>query len=179
MDNFTITDGKTGFDESAVEVNEAPATELFTPLISLKSRRQAIADDLYLDIRVPRWDDPEVYVRFKPVSATKLNATIERRRKQKADNWSLLANADMLVDCCIGIYAQVEGTDGKFSLRENDANGPWTKYDKDLAHALGLDANSAVESCIGLYFSEGDLLDTANKLFRWSNIAGDEADELF
>jgi hypothetical protein len=179
VDNFTITAGNNGFDESEVEVNEAPIAEPFTPLISLKNRRQAIADDLYLDIRVPRWESPEIYVRFKPISATKLNATIERRRKTKADNWTFLANADMLVVSCIGIYAQVEGSDGKFSLRENDANGTWTKFDKDLAQALGIDANSAVESCVGLYFSEGDLLDTANKLFRWSNIAGEEADGLF
>jgi hypothetical protein len=179
VDSFTITDGNNGFDESEVVVNEAPIAEIFTPLISLKNRRQEIVDDLYLDIKVARWDEPEIYVRFKPVSATKLNATVERRRKQKSDNWSLLANADMLVDCCIGVYGVIEGSDGKFSLRENDANGKWTKFDKDLAHSLGLEANSAVESCIGLYFSEGDLLDTANKLFRWSNIAGEEADELF
>lgn len=163
--------------------NEAVVEEVqtnSTPLLVLKARREQIVNDLYIDLKVPRWDEPEIFVRFKPVSATKLNATIDRRRKSKHDDWSFLANADMLVDSCIGVYAVLNGnTDEKLSLRLNDANGEWTKFDPDLADALGVVANRAVDACIALYLTEGDLIDTANRLFKWSNIANEEADETF
>jgi hypothetical protein len=153
-----------------------------TPLVSLKARRDQIVNDLYVDIQVPRWDNPEIYVRFKPVSAIKLNASIERRRKQKGDDWSLLANADVLVENCIGIYGVIPGESAQVSLRPNDPYGTWTRFDTDLAEALGLDTgpgSSAAKTCIALYLTEGDLIDTANRLFKWSNIADNEADETF
>lgn len=151
-----------------------------TPLIGLRKRREQIVNELYTDIQIPRWDEPELFIRFKPVSATKLNATIERRRKQKSDDWSFLANADMLVDSCVGIYGVLNGDhDNKLSLRPNDSKGTWTKFDPDLASALGIEAVRAADVCTALFLTEGDLIDTANKLFKWSNIANSEADESF
>lgn len=159
--------------DSSVEPEE-------TLLIGLKKRRAQIVNEMFTDIKVPRWESPEIYVRFKPVSATKLNATIERRRKMKGDDWSFLANADMLVDSCIGIYAVMDGdTDNKLSLRLGDPKGEWTKFDTDLAEALGVEVTRAVDACTSLYLTEGDLIDTSNRLFKWSNISSDEADETF
>jgi len=151
-----------------------------SPLAALRDRRAQIVNDLYTDIKVPRWDEPELYVRFKPVSAVKLNKAIERRRKVGGEDWSLLANADMLIEACIGVYAVVDGdTDNKLSLKVNDAKGSWTKFDSDLSEAIGLDAVRATDVVLGVYLTEGDLIDTANKLFKWSGIAGDDADESF
>ena len=42
-----------------------------TPLIGLRKRREQIVNELYTDIQIPRWDEPELFIRFKPVSATK------------------------------------------------------------------------------------------------------------
>jgi len=177
--NIENQDGNEFTAETAGAVADAPVAEV-TPLLSLKHRREQIVNELYVDIQVPRWDDPEIYVRFKPVSATKLNATIENRRKQKGNDWSFLANADMLVDSCVGIFAVVDGDfDNKLSLRSDNPNGTWTKFDLDLAKALGIEAVRAVDACVALYLTEGDLIDAANRLFKWSNIANDEADETF
>lgn len=180
MVDFNVTNEEgTGFPDDAAVVDDAQ-TSVTTPLIVLKNRREQIVNDLFVDIKVPRWEEPEIYVRFKPVSATRLNAAIDRRRKSKTDDWSLLANADMLVDSCVGVYAVIDGNkDNKMSLRLNDANGPWTKFDPDLAAALGVEASRASDACVALYLTEGDLLDTAAKLFKWSGIANDEADETF
>jgi hypothetical protein len=151
-----------------------------SPLAALRDRRAQIVNDLHTDIKVPRWDEPELYVRFKPVSAVKLNKAIERRRKVGGEDWSLLANADMLIEACIGVYAVVDGnTENKLSLRVNDSKGAWTKFDTELSDAIGLDAQRASDVVLGVYLTEGDLIDTANKLFKWSGIAGDEADESF
>lgn len=155
-------------------------TSLVSPLAALKRRREEIINDLFIDIRVPRWSEPELYIRFKPVSAIRLGAAIERRRKQKGDDWSLLANADMLVESCVGIYAVVDGDhENKLSLKEGHPNGKWTRFDPDLAQALGIEAERAVDVCTALFMTEGDLLDTSNRLFRWSNIANEEGDETF
>ena len=162
--------------EGAVE----EVTTSSTPLLSLRNRRTEIVNELYIDIQVPRWDEPELFIRFRPISATKLNATIEKRRKQKSDDWSYLANADMLIDSCVGIYAVVDGDhDNKMSLRLNDSKGPWTKFDPDLAAALGVESVRATDTVNGLFLTEGVMIDVANKLFRWSNIANNEAAETF
>jgi len=155
-----------------------------TPLLSLKKRREQIVNDLFIDIKVPRWDSPELYIRFRPVSATKLSKTIQKyqdkARKDTNTDWSFLANAEMLYDACIGVYAVVDGDrDNKLSLRPNDPNGTWTRFDETMADALGLEANRATDVVVGTFFAEGDLIDTANRLFRWSNIANGEADETF
>jgi hypothetical protein len=177
--DFNI-EGNQAVSGPVAEVESARVEE--TPLLALKNRRTEIVNDLFVDIKVPRWESPEIYVRFKPVSNTRLNATINRYQKdaKNGQDWSFLANAQMLIDSCVGIYAIVDGNeDVKLSLREGDPYGKWTKFDTDLAAALGIQANRATDSVIGLYLTEGDLIDTANKLFRWSNIANGEADETF
>ena len=155
-----------------------------TPLLSLKKRREQIVNDLYIDIKIPRWDAPELYARFKPVSATKLSKTIEKyQAKAKTDkntDWSFLANAEMLYDACIGVYAVVDGDkDNKLSLRPNEPHSPFTRFDEVMAEALGIEAVRATDVVVNTFFAEGDLIDTANRLFRWSNIANAEADETF
>jgi len=165
--------------ELAPPMGAASAPASFdSPLLSLRARRAEIVDNLWVDLRVPRWDNPKIFVRYAPVSAVKLNTAIERRRKEKGDDWSLLANADMLVDSCIGIYGELDdGT--QISLRDGDPSGKWTTFDPDLAKALGVEVERAVDTVRSLYLTEGDLIDASNKLFRWSGIAGDEADEAF
>jgi len=179
MVDFNINNGEDIVNETdKVAVAETPVLD--TPLIGLRKRREQIVNELFIDIKVPRWDTPEIYIRFKPVSAMKLNSTIARRSKEKGTDWSYLANADMLVDSCVGIYAVVDGDeDNKLSLRLDDPRGSWTKFDPDLSAALGIEAVRAVDACQALFLTEGDLIETANKLFRWSNIANNEADESF
>jgi len=162
------------------ENDDAQGSEGLNALASLRTRRAEIVNELYTDIKVPRWDEPELYVRFKPVSAVKLNKAIEKRRKAGGEDWSLLANADMLIDSCMGVYAVVDGdTDNKLSLKTGEPKGDWTKFDMDLANAIGIEAQRASDVVLGVYLTEGDLIDTANKLFKWSGVAGSEADEAF
>jgi hypothetical protein len=86
----------------------------------------------------------------------------------------------MLIESCIGVYAVVDGnTDNKLSLKVDDSKGTWTRFDTDLSDAIGLDAQRATDVVLGIYLTEGDLIDTANRLFKWSGIAGDDADESF
>lgn len=154
--------------------------QVSAPIVSLKDRRKAIVDDLFIDVQVPRWDEPEIFVRFKPISSSKLDAAVEKRRASKADNWATMANADALVQACIGIYGVFPNDpDKKVSLRPGDPDGEWTKFDPDLAEALGVPAPTAADTVLALYLTEGDLVMTASKVFRWSGIASEEADSAF
>jgi len=175
MVDFTVANANDG------EVTHDGANEAseVTPLISLKERRKQIVNDLFIDVKVPRWDEPEIFVRFAPVSATKFGAAMERRRKQKAEDWTLLANIDMLIDSCVGVYALLPDSDEKLSLCPGSPYGEWTKFDTDLGESLGITATRASDVCRSLYLTEGDLIDTANKIFRWSGLANEEADEAF
>jgi len=175
MAEFNITNQE---ENGIVEASEG--VDVSSPLASLKNRRQQIIDELFLDIKVPRWNDPEIFVRFRPVSATRLNKVIEKRRKAGGEDWSILANADMMIDSCIGIYAVVDGDrDNKLSLRPGDPKGEWTKFDADLGEAIGVDVKLATAVVRGLFLTEGDLIEASNQLFNWSGISSQEADETF
>ena len=183
VDTFTVSGGNDDVEDAAFPADdvaevEAPAE---TPLIALRARRDAIVKEMYLDIPVPRWDNPYLFMRFTPVSSVKFSSVIERRRKQKGEDWGLNATADILVASCIGVYAKYEGDDNEYSLRPNDSTGKMTKIDTDLARALGLDpgATNSTETCRALFLAEGDLNAVADRLLKWSNIANTEADESF
>ena len=167
-----------GNDEFEPRGGSVPAQ--LSPLASLRARREEIVNDMYIDIKVARWENPEIYVRFRPASATKLSNSLERRRKAGGSDWAMLANADMIIDSCVGVYAVLDhDSENKYSLRPGDPNGEWTKFDGDLAEALGVSERRATAVVQALFLTEGDLIEVANKLFTWSNIAGDEADSTF
>lgn len=185
VDSFRVNDAEGDAVEAAFPVDDAveDTVKSDTPLIALRARRDAIVKEMFKDIPVPRWDNPYIYMRFTPVSSTKFASVIERRRKQKGEDWGLNATADIMVASCIGVYAKYDDADDaeKFSLRVNDAGGAWTKIDTDLARALGLDpeTSNAAETCRALFLADGDLNAVADKLLKWSNIANTEADEDF
>ena len=167
-----------GNDEFAPRGESVPVQ--LSPLASLRARREEIVNELFIDIKVPRWENPEIFVRLSPASATKLSHSLEKRRKAGGSDWAMLANADMLINSCIGVYAVLDhDSETKYSLRPGDPNGEWTKFDGDLADALGVTERRATSVVQALFLTEGDLIDAANKLFTWSNIAGDEADSSF
>lgn len=169
---------------------ETPVPEVrHTPLLSLKQRREELKKKLYIDLPVPRWGpDLEIVVRYGPVDNNVVEKALEFRQNQfKQGNqiragWSILVNADVLVHSCIGIYAILDGDGIQRSLRPDDPDGPWTRFDPDLAANLGLDpvvSPGAVDACRALYQTDGDLLIAANKLFEWSGESTEKLEEDF
>lgn len=168
------------------EGGERPAAPA-SPLADLRSRKTKILESLFNDLKVPRWDDdggPAVYVRYKPASATKIASAMDRRSKQKkilGDDWIIAAQADVLIDSCVGVYA-VDG-DEKYSFRPDDPFGSWTRFDPDLAASLGLSAGEggkpveAVDVVRALYLTDGDLTLAYNSLCQWSGTTSEEAEE--
>jgi hypothetical protein len=99
-----------------------------------------------------------------------------QKRKDKPKDWMVRENAQVLVSSCIGVYAvegepplEGEDTRQKLSLRDGDPHGDWTKFDPDLAEALGLRPDcGAIAVVQALYLTESDITSTAAQLLRWS-----------
>lgn len=155
-----------------------------TPIFELKSRREKIAQELVKSFRVPRWEEPEIYCEFSIIEPSDLAKALQKREKQKnrKDDWVSWAYCDILAPKCKRVYAVMDDNhDTIYSLRKGDPTGEPTKVDHDLARALGLDPAevTASETFRKLFFAEGDLIDFATKVFRWSSIVNEEADETF
>ena len=54
-----------------------------SPLGSLKARRKEIQNKLWIDLRVPRWENPIIVVRYAPLDPTLLSKLIEQRSKKE------------------------------------------------------------------------------------------------
>ena len=165
-------------DTATTVVTSIPAAPVKSAaLSSLAEKRKRMHDTLYTDLKVPRWEDPEIFVRFKPISVTLTEAAIDKRRESKVPEWLLLANADILVMACEGVYATLDGDHTtKYSLRLGDNDGKWTRFDPDLAAALGVTLPGATEVVRALYPTDGDLLNTAAVLTEWSSSTIEKAD---
>jgi hypothetical protein len=188
VDKFEIVGPDTPAAESAVLA--APVTPekeaeapLSTPLRSIRERRENLVDGLYLDHQIPRWHDPELFVRLNPVVTKRLNARVKAREVQgKKDDkidWQLLANCDLLVDCCAGIYAVwPDNPDVKASL---DGKDEWSLFDQRTAVALGVEneAQWPEQLVRKVFFTDGDIITAANALINWSNAGAAKADEDF
>lgn len=169
---------RSGEDPEAPAVEAAPvAAAVGSPLANLRAIRARKLAELTLDLKVPRWDDrggPEIWVRYGPSDPDVAMRAAERRAKQ--DSAMVLANADALVDACVGVYLKADGRE--FSLRPNDAEGPLTRFDADLAVALGLDEHArAVDVVRALYLTPGDLLNAAVALGEWSASKAETVDQ--
>lgn len=170
----------------------------------LAARRQQIVADLYLDLPVPRWEDPEVYVRLRPLDIGEIDEVqrayrkSERAAKRRADpNAVLNSNTDLVIRACEGVFAVLDssalsraiaehGADSpeadshRYSLNPENPRGEWTKFDPALATNLGLTGKATARQVVlKLFLAEGDIMTAANKLTRWSGIETQQADEDF
>lgn len=146
---------------------------------SLKARRQEILNKEYLDLAVPRWTDPEIIVRYKPVDhavirRAQMNA--ENAPKKKRIETELNGNCDILIYGCVHISARIG--DKTYSLNPDDPEGELTQFDSALAANLGLEQNATARSTVkALFLTDGDLLQHASRVVEWSGFREDESDE--
>lgn len=135
---------------------------------SLKARRAEVLTNSTIDLRVPRWDNPEMFVRFKPVShallkkATRVGLNAAERKRDEAE---VEANCDVLIDGCVGVFARLDGKD--YSLRPGDEDGEPTLFDEDLAENLGC-GKTARAVVRALYITDGDIISTASRISEFS-----------
>lgn len=145
---------------------------------NLAERSKKIEAELFFDLRIPRWEDPELWVKFKPASFAKLRETTERAEKAKkaAEKAEITVNGhmDVLIDACVGVYALIDGE--QFSLGE-DINGDLTRFDQNLAARFEMEDTRARAVVRELYKTDGDILGAANRLAELSGYGEQELQE--
>lgn len=156
-------------------------------LAHLKDRRAEIAQRQVLNLQVPRWDNPQIWVRYGPVdfaAADKARQQVGSTKGDKQSDAILLANIDCLVKGCIGVYAILDdvrnGDDEptELSLRPGDPEGSLTRFDGDLARNLGLNDQATARQVVRtLFYTDGDILGHAARLAKWSGYTSEDADE--
>lgn len=153
-------------------------------LSHLKERHDTIQQAQVLDLRVPRWSNPEIWVRYQPVSFDAVDKARTTSGKlapndPKTSQIVFLAQIDALIEACVCVYAKLPDADpdAQFSLRPDDPEGPFTKFDPDLAMNLGMNSQSTARQVVrALFFTDGDIVNHSNRVAKWSGWAGDEAD---
>lgn len=148
---------------------ERPAASS-SPLADIRARRAEAVKQLHVDLLVPRYGIP-LYVRYKPAPEHRVNAINKANEKSKDPERNIVANAAILADCCLGVFAVVQrdGQEVKVSVDDTDPDGEWPKFDSRLAEALGFpDITRASDVVRKLYLTDGDVLATATKLADWS-----------
>lgn len=140
-----------------------------SPLARIRRQRErTIAQTDELHVHVPRTDDPKIYVAYKPVDPGFVEAAILKRQeegkksRQSNRDATVYANADVLVEHCIGVYFLDDA--GKEHGLSAEGGDDWPRFDERLAAALGIDATKAVDVCIGLFTTKADLVMHAGEL---------------
>lgn len=148
-------------------------------LSSLKERRQQVIAEQQLALAVPRWSDPVIVVKYKPLPHELIRASqtrLENAPKAKRAGLEVDLNADLLIRGCTAVVAVVDGEE--YSLRSGDPTGEPTLFDADLAENLGLDdAAKARDVVKALFITEPDIISAAQSLITWSGYKETEADD--
>lgn len=165
--------------DDGLRADEPPSRGL-SILDNIAGRRQEIRESLTEDIPVPRWEDPEIIVKFAPIEHDDLNkarSVVQKAQRGARSLAEINANADILIKACRAVVARIEGQE--YSLRQGDRDGDPTRFDKDLAKALGLDADTATARQVvrSLYLTDGDIIATADRLVRWSGYRLQQVDQ--
>lgn len=162
-------------------MTDTPENKRLSILGNLRSRREEIAEKLHLDLRVPNWDDPAIYVRYGAIDHAYIARSRDRIEKAKSNRrgeLELESNVDLLIRACVAVYAKLEGDDTEYSLREGDPEGELTAFDPDLAENLGLERDATAREVVRrLFFTDGDIFSHAQKVVEFSGYREAEADE--
>lgn len=145
----------------------------------LKARREQIKQGATIDFPVERWDDPEIFVRFKPVEHGVIRSggtRVEGAQQKDKARVEVEVNCDVLIRGCVGVFARIGGKE--YSLKPGEPRGEWTKFDADLAENLGLSEDATAREVVkALYIFDGDIMSTAAKVAEFSGYRDKMADE--
>jgi hypothetical protein len=146
----------------------------------MAARREEIIASAHTDLRVPRWTDPEVFVRFAPVDHGVIRrgqVRVDKAPDKDKARVEVEANSDLLAAACVGVFAVIDGKE--YSLRPGDYDGAWTGFDDDLAEALGMDpsARTARQVIKALYMFEPDIIKTAGDVVEFSGYVTNKSNE--
>lgn len=164
-----------------------------SPLASLSKRKAEIAKSLHLDLPVPRWSEPRIIVRYRPMTGDEVDASLNAVATAKGGPKGRSAAGQRaivrdLVSTCIGVYFDMGGEtytldrDDPENLLPLDSNAEqpdWIRFDPTLGAALGVEEDSASAVCKAVFHTDGDLLGHHVQLTEWSGFTSRQVEEQF
>lgn len=162
-------------DELTPDVSQPSLTSI---LSQLGERREQIRMRETLDLPIPRWSDPEIIVRYRPIEHAQIRRAqqaVEKAPKRDQFEAEVNGNIDLLIRGCDSVVARIDGQD--YSLKPGEPKGEFTKFDKDLAENLGLAEDATARQVVRkIFFTDGDIMSHAAGLVQWSGYRETEAD---
>lgn len=147
------------------EVPAAPTSAL----AGLRSQREKIRANLFIDIPVPRYEG--VLVRFRPVPQGLVKKIMSAAEKSKDADAGVIANAQVLAHCAVGVF--------QLDAHGKPAGDPedWPVFGHELAELIGVPevGGSAVAVVRAVYATDGDIAATAAALAEWSGYTAEAA----
>lgn len=143
----------------------------------LKDRREEVLAEQVHHLPVPRWTNPQIVVKYRPVEhgyIRKAQERVQNATPAKRSEVEVEANADILIRGCLAVVAVVDGAE--YSLRLDDPTGEPTRFDAELAANLGCKP-SAREVVKALFIAEGDIISAAGSVALFSGYKEAEATE--
>lgn len=169
FDNDSFDSDSFGKEDNGHE-GETPAAPT-SGLAALRGERKKIEAGLHLDLRVPRYETP-LYVRYKPMSSAQMSRISERTRKSNAPDAIARGNAQILAECAVGVF-ELDGKGKPVGTPEE-----WVTIGPDLAEQLGQpELKTASDVIRALFFTDGDITSTVNRVTEWSGYANAEGVE--
>lgn len=169
-------------------IDVGPATENGTPehlaaprtsaLTSVRERLQAARRKRVWDHEIPYTEG--YVVRFRPLGEERRQEISDHRGKEKEKNLRvLLSSADVLVECCLGIFERVDGKLVSFDPTDRDAayvdpetneivGTPLTFNSTRTQDLLGIEGATAVTTVQAFYPTDGDIIGASDRIIELS-----------
>lgn len=170
-----------GFDAAETSPDVSTPGDLPAPagsgLEALRGRRAKVVESLHIDMPVPDSEEllgTKVVVRYRPCTKAEIVSTQGQFKKSRDDDKDTQANAVLLAKCCLGI----------FTAEERDNPDQWLRFDTTLAAIIedveeaDVKAKSSKDVVRALYFLDGHVDTTAERLIRFSGYDLDELEVL-
>lgn len=142
-------------------------------LKSIKERRDQLKAEQLIVLQVPRWEDPKIFLRCRPIHHETWSRAMDRianaRGKKDVGEVEINANCDVIADGCVEVFATLNNDPRELSFNKDDPYGEKTGLDDTLAASLGLPTGVATRSIIrALFIEEPDILAVAGRLTVFS-----------
>lgn len=163
------------------ESGEVPA-QPGSPLANLRARREEIASKQFDDVEVPRWNNPALVIRYKPIEHSTIRAAqtrVEKAAKKDKAKVELGENLGMLARGFVGLIGVMNGTphalvdvDTWVEMEEDHEEGDYFDGFAPLGPEVAQTLGAAVETASGclrhLFLADGDIMSHALRLGEFS-----------
>jgi len=181
------------------EENEVEAENIEVPVSQLKDaqavRNESLLDNLKIKrgdlanretfINIPGYDEapPIMKAKYRLLEGHEIDAIMNKVMRETKNQWdrNTLSAVDTFIASCEGIYVDIgDGSPEPHALRLPRTDKPILGYNKDLAEAMGFEAETARQTVFEIFANNELAIQQHNmKLSLWMSNTSRKVDEDF